>query len=54
MAELRERGVVSEEYDLPGIKTVNGIAEIQGVKGGWFKGPGRQYPGAGRADGVAG
>jgi catechol 2,3-dioxygenase-like lactoylglutathione lyase family enzyme len=38
-AELRERGVVFEEYDLPGIKTVNGIAEIQGVKGGWFKDP---------------
>jgi catechol 2,3-dioxygenase-like lactoylglutathione lyase family enzyme len=38
-AELRERGVVFEEYDLPGIKTVDGIAEIQGVKGGWFKDP---------------
>ena len=27
---LRARGVVFEEYDLPGLKTVNGIAEIEG------------------------
>jgi catechol 2,3-dioxygenase-like lactoylglutathione lyase family enzyme len=37
--ELQERGVVFEEYDLPGLKTVNGIAEIQGAKGAWFKDP---------------
>jgi catechol 2,3-dioxygenase-like lactoylglutathione lyase family enzyme len=37
--ELQERGVVFEEYDLPGLKTMNGIAEIQGVKGAWFKDP---------------
>jgi predicted enzyme related to lactoylglutathione lyase len=35
--ELRGRGVVFEEYDLPGFKTVNGIAEIAGAKGAWFK-----------------
>jgi catechol 2,3-dioxygenase-like lactoylglutathione lyase family enzyme len=35
--ELRGRGVVFEEYDLPGFKTVNGIAEIAGEKGAWFK-----------------
>jgi hypothetical protein len=35
--ELRSNGVVFEEYDLPGFKTVDGIAEIEGVKGGWFK-----------------
>jgi len=39
VAELRERGVVFEEYDMPGLKTVNGIAEIEGVKGAWFKDP---------------
>jgi catechol 2,3-dioxygenase-like lactoylglutathione lyase family enzyme len=39
VAELRDRGVTFEEYDLPGLKTVNGIAEIQGVKGAWFKDP---------------
>ena len=35
--ELQNRGVTFEEYDMPGLKTVNGIAEIQGVKGAWFK-----------------
>lgn len=37
--ELRGRGVVFEEYDLPGLKTTEGIAEIQGVRGAWFKDP---------------
>ena len=37
--ELRERGVVFEEYDLPGLKTVDGIAVIEGMKGAWFKDP---------------
>ncbi len=44
--QLRARGVVFEEYDFPGLKTVNGIAEIEGnypSKGGvgeraaWFR-----------------
>jgi catechol 2,3-dioxygenase-like lactoylglutathione lyase family enzyme len=37
VAELRANGVVFEEYDLPGLKTVDGIAEIAGGKGAWFK-----------------
>lgn len=37
VGQLRDRGVVFEEYDLPGFKTVNGIAEIAGEKGAWFK-----------------
>ena len=37
--ELRDRGITFEEYDMPGLKTVDGIAEIQGVKGAWFKDP---------------
>jgi catechol 2,3-dioxygenase-like lactoylglutathione lyase family enzyme len=37
--ELRERGVVFEEYDMPGLKTIDGIAEIQGVRGAWIKDP---------------
>jgi catechol 2,3-dioxygenase-like lactoylglutathione lyase family enzyme len=45
VAALRLRGVVFEEYDLPGLKTVNGIAQIAGnypskgtgEKGAWFK-----------------
>jgi catechol 2,3-dioxygenase-like lactoylglutathione lyase family enzyme len=28
--ELRRRGVVFEEFDLPGMKTVDGIAEVAG------------------------
>ena len=44
--QLRARGVVFEEYDFPGLKTVNGIAEVEGnypSKGGvgewaaWFR-----------------
>jgi catechol 2,3-dioxygenase-like lactoylglutathione lyase family enzyme len=30
VAMLRMRGVVFEEYDLPGLKTLNGVAEIEG------------------------
>ena len=42
--ELRARGVVFEEYDVPGLTTVDGIAEIEGnypskgvgERGAWF------------------
>src|SRR6266851_4629769 len=37
VAELKARGVVFEEYDMPGIKTVNGIATAGGAKTAWFK-----------------
>jgi catechol 2,3-dioxygenase-like lactoylglutathione lyase family enzyme len=46
VAELRRRGVVFEEYDLPGLRTVNGIAEVTGhypsrggvgEKAAWFR-----------------
>ena len=37
MAELRARGVVFEEYDYPGLKTVNGVAERGFVRSSWFK-----------------
>ena len=30
VADLRARGVTFEEYDLPGLKTVDGIADIEG------------------------
>lgn len=39
VGDLRERGVTFEEYDLPGLKTVDGIAELEGIKGAWFKDP---------------
>lgn len=43
--ELRARGVVFEEYDLPGLRTVDGVAEIEGnypskgdgERGAWFR-----------------
>jgi catechol 2,3-dioxygenase-like lactoylglutathione lyase family enzyme len=36
--ELRARGVEFEEYDFPGLKTVDGIAELEGVElAAWFK-----------------
>jgi catechol 2,3-dioxygenase-like lactoylglutathione lyase family enzyme len=35
--ELRERGVVFEEYDYPSLRTVNGIATGGGAKTAWFK-----------------
>lgn len=37
MNDLRSRGVVFEEYDMPGIKTVNGVADWEGNKAAWFK-----------------
>jgi catechol 2,3-dioxygenase-like lactoylglutathione lyase family enzyme len=44
VAELRRRGVTFEEYDLPGLRTVDGIADIEGnysskgrgERGAWF------------------
>lgn len=35
--DLKAKGVVFEEYDLPGLKTVNSIATMGTIKGGWFK-----------------
>src|ERR1700730_12935154 len=37
VAALKSRGVVFEEYDMPGIKTVKGIATGGGAKTAWFK-----------------
>ena len=37
VAELRARGVQFEEYDQPGMKTVNGIADAGGARAAWFK-----------------
>ena len=37
VADLRSKGVTFEEYDMPGIKTVNGIATAGGAKTAWFK-----------------
>jgi len=37
VAELKARGVVFEEYDVPGIKMQNSIATGGGAKTAWFK-----------------
>jgi catechol 2,3-dioxygenase-like lactoylglutathione lyase family enzyme len=37
--DLRDSGIVFEDYDLPGLKTVDGIAVIEGLRGAWFKDP---------------
>jgi catechol 2,3-dioxygenase-like lactoylglutathione lyase family enzyme len=39
VANLRERGVTFEEYDLPDVKTQNGIATIGDMRAAWFKDP---------------
>jgi catechol 2,3-dioxygenase-like lactoylglutathione lyase family enzyme len=39
VTELRSRGVTFEEYDAPGLKTENGIAQIGPEKAAFFKDP---------------
>ncbi len=39
VAELREHGIVFEEYSMPGLSTVDGIAEMDGGYGAWFTDP---------------
>jgi predicted enzyme related to lactoylglutathione lyase len=39
VSSLRERGVVFEEYDLPDLKTENGIAQVGDVRAAWCKDP---------------
>jgi catechol 2,3-dioxygenase-like lactoylglutathione lyase family enzyme len=37
VADLKERGVVFEEYDTPAIETVNSIARFGPIRSAWFK-----------------
>ena len=37
VAELKARGVVFEEYDIPGVQMKNSIAAARGAKTAWFK-----------------
>jgi catechol 2,3-dioxygenase-like lactoylglutathione lyase family enzyme len=39
VAGLRDRGVQFEEYDLPDLKTENGIATVGDVRAAWFRDP---------------
>ncbi|MFE6997590.1 VOC family protein [Microbacterium sp. NPDC057659] len=36
VAALRDRGVVFHDYDFPGLKTVDGIADLGGERSAWF------------------
>ena len=45
VAELRSRGVKVEEYDLPGLKTQDGIADIGFAWGAWIVDPGKNTMG---------
>ena len=37
VARLREHGVLFEDYDVPGLTTVNGIATADDMKAAWFR-----------------
>ncbi len=37
MKELRAKGVVFEEYDLPNLKTVKGMFSMNGYRAAWLK-----------------
>ena len=39
VAGLRKRGVAFKEYDLPGLKTVDGVAQLEGERAAWFTDP---------------
>ena len=39
LAELRSRAVEIQEYDMPGLKTVDGIADIGFARMAWFVDP---------------
>ena len=39
VATLRDRGLVFEDYDFPGLKTVDAVATYEGQQSAWFKDP---------------
>ena len=39
MEDLRGKGVEFEEYDMPELKTTDGVAETVGMRSAWFKDP---------------
>ena len=45
LAELRSRGVKIEDYDLPDLKTVDGVAEVPFGLMAWFIDPGKNCVG---------
>jgi len=45
LSALRERGVVFEEYDLPTLRTVDGIAKVGPFNAAWVRDPDGNYLG---------
>jgi len=45
LGTLRSRGVEIQEYDLPGLKTVDGVADIGFARMAWFIDPGKNCVG---------
>jgi hypothetical protein len=45
VASLRARGVVFQEYDSPGLRTVEGIADMGSYRAAWLKDPDGNYIG---------
>jgi catechol 2,3-dioxygenase-like lactoylglutathione lyase family enzyme len=41
--ELKRKGVVFEDYDFPGLKTVNHVCVLGSEKAAWFKDPEGNY-----------
>jgi catechol 2,3-dioxygenase-like lactoylglutathione lyase family enzyme len=39
LSSLRARGVVFEEYDSPGLRTIDGIADLGAYRAAWLKDP---------------
>jgi catechol 2,3-dioxygenase-like lactoylglutathione lyase family enzyme len=39
VSQLRENGVVFEEYDMPGMKTEDGVATMGDTRAAWLKDP---------------
>lgn len=37
MRRLRERGVVFEDFEIPGMTTVDGVVEQDGMRSAWFR-----------------
>ena len=48
VAEMRDRGVTFEEYEMGDIRTENGIARIGNTAGAWLKDPDGNIPGLGQ------
>jgi hypothetical protein len=39
VTELQQNGVVFEEYDMPGMKTENGVVTMGDTRAAWLKDP---------------